>query len=316
MPNPSRVTACSHRCSRPTAIAAFARATQNSSKQVWSKHEGLSCAMRTTVILYTATSVSIWTSTMSAASAGAGPTRLHGHQVSSITGHTSDKAVLMIARWRLRLAGEHAGHFLGARIEQVRKLAGLMDRPAAAGRAVRRGTVRPHGGMKRREFIDAPRAEAGSRSEDRRGLITSAGVSRTLSRPNQIAAPRRLKLGRGGYWRVWLNESNAWIYPHLRVAQERMSALVRSHGRSAGMERRALQQAGRELLLCASHATGRSSCAPGTTPIYARQRIQDHLPGSRRSCEQLTGNRVDDPWLKQLEQADNLFPDVNPALWA
>ncbi|HEY9171853.1 MAG TPA: DUF1957 domain-containing protein, partial [Verrucomicrobiae bacterium] len=103
--------------------------------------------------------------------------------------------------------------------------------------------------------------------------------------------------------------------PHLRVAQERMSALAHSHGRSAGVERRALQQAARELLL-AQASDWPFILRTGTSPGYARQRIKDHLLRFTTLCEQLAASRLDEPWLKQLEQTDNVFPDVNPALWA
>ena len=32
--------------------------------------------------------------------------------------------------------------------------------------------------------------------------------------------------GEGGHLGVWLNEKNEWIYPHLRVAQTRMTELA------------------------------------------------------------------------------------------
>ncbi len=40
---------------------------------------------------------------------------------------------------------------------------------------------------------------------------------------NQIATPGASSWGEEGYWRVWLNENNEWIYPHLQVAQEWMT---------------------------------------------------------------------------------------------
>ena len=43
----------------------------------------------------------------------------------------------------------------------------------------------------------------------------------------QIARPSASSWGSEGYWNVWLNETNEWIYPHLHIAQERMTELAR-----------------------------------------------------------------------------------------
>ena len=54
-------------------------------------------------------------------------------------------------------------------------------------------------------------------------LITPGGLLRRHP-THQVATPGRVKLGRGRLLeRVWLNETNQWIYPHLHVAQERMT---------------------------------------------------------------------------------------------
>ena len=43
----------------------------------------------------------------------------------------------------------------------------------------------------------------------------------------QVARPSASSWGSEGYWNVWLNETNEWIYPHLHIAQERMTELAR-----------------------------------------------------------------------------------------
>ena len=42
---------------------------------------------------------------------------------------------------------------------------------------------------------------------------------------HQVAEPCTSSWGEEGFWKVWLNETNEWIYPHLRASQERMSEL-------------------------------------------------------------------------------------------
>src|SRR6185436_9882032 len=121
--------------------------------------------------------------------------------------------------------------------------------------------------------------------------------------------------GEEGYLRVWLNETNEWIYPHLRVAQERMTDLVGRFPQPTALQRRALQQAARELLLAQSSdwpfilRTGRS-------PEYARRRVKDHLLRFIALHEQLTTTQLDEAWLGQIEAMDNVFPDIDNRHWA
>ena len=95
----------------------------------------------------------------------------------------------------------------------------------------------------------------------------------------QVAEPAPSSWGEGGYWSMWLNEDNEWIYRHLILAQERMTELARkpgSAGRSANrpLEDRALRQAARELLLAQSSDWG-FIVRTGTSPGYARSRIEN-----------------------------------------
>jgi 1,4-alpha-glucan branching enzyme len=71
-----------------------------------------------------------------------------------------------------------------------------------------------------------PRAQALQRPENPLSLITP-GEYLHRHPTNQIATPGASSWGEEGYWRAWLNESNEWIYPHLQVAQERMTELAR-----------------------------------------------------------------------------------------
>jgi 1,4-alpha-glucan branching enzyme len=132
---------------------------------------------------------------------------------------------------------------------------------------------------------------------------------------NQMARPSSSSWGEEGYWRVWLNEANEWIYPHLHVAQDRMRDLARAHPHAMGLTLRALNQAGRELLLAQS-SDWPFILRTGTSPEYAKRRVKDHLLRFIALHEQLTSTKVDAPWLARIEAIDNLFPNVNYRYWA
>ena len=131
---------------------------------------------------------------------------------------------------------------------------------------------------------------------------------------NQIAAPGASSWGEQGYWQAWLNEKNEWIYPHLQVAQERMSRLVKRKSKITGLKQRALQQAARELLL-AQASDWPFILRAGTSPDYARRRVKDHLLRFIALHEQLTLTRVDEHYLREIEARDNLFPAVDWNYW-
>ena len=131
---------------------------------------------------------------------------------------------------------------------------------------------------------------------------------------NQIAAPGASSWGEEGYLRAWLNESNEWIYPHLQVAQERMTGLAQKFPKATGLKARALRQAARELLL-AQASDWPFILRTGTSPDYARRRVKDHLLRFIALHDQLTATGVDEKWLREIESGDNIFPKVDWNYW-
>ncbi len=81
------------------------------------------------------------------------------------------------------------------------------------------------GGMKARSFWIFSRASCVHEQK----VISLITPGEYLQRhpTNQIATPGASSWGEEGYWRVWLNETNEWIYPHLQIAQERMTELAK-----------------------------------------------------------------------------------------
>jgi 1,4-alpha-glucan branching enzyme len=130
----------------------------------------------------------------------------------------------------------------------------------------------------------------------------------------QVAQPAASSWGEEGYWKVWLNERNDWIFPHLDVAQARMAELARRFPNPDGLTERALQQAARELLLAQS-SDWPFILRTGTSPEYARRRVKDHLLRFIALHEQLTQTHIDQHWLASIEWRDNVFPNVNPGHW-
>jgi 1,4-alpha-glucan branching enzyme len=131
----------------------------------------------------------------------------------------------------------------------------------------------------------------------------------------QLATPPLCSWGAGGYAGVWLDGSNDWIYRHLHKATERMIALARDHRDPGPLERRALDQAARELLLAQS-SDWAFIMKTGTMVDYAIRRTKEHVLRFTRLHDQLRVGRVDEGWLSHVEQKDNLFPEIDYRVYA
>jgi 1,4-alpha-glucan branching enzyme len=293
----------------PNGIAAFGR-DLDSAKQVWSKHEGYPGDFR-----YRDFYRDIGYDLDFDYVRPYLPTPDHrgftGIKYHRITGGEGEKAVYHRDE-ALRVAAEHARHFLHARIDQVQRLSAMMDRPPIVV-APYDAELFGHWWYEGPEFLNYFVRQAHYDQHVFR-LVTPDDYLKAHP-TNQVAAPSPSTWGEEGYLRVWLNENNEWIYPHLQIAQERMTRLVRNHPNPAPLTERALKQAGRELLL-AQASDWPFILRTGTSPEYARQRVKQHLLRFIALHEQLTATRPDQPWLAEVERTDNLFPHLNVRYWA
>jgi 1,4-alpha-glucan branching enzyme len=211
-----------------------------------------------------------------------------------------------------QMADEHATHFLAARMEQIGKLAGIMDRPPLVV-APYDAELFGHWWYEGPEFLNYFVRKA---AFDQRifKLITPSDYLQ-LHPENQVASPGASSWGEEGYWRVWLNEKTEWIYPHLNIAQERMTELAQRFKQPTAQQRRMLKQAARELLLAQS-SDWPFILRTGTSPEYAQSRLKNHLLRFSSLYEHLIeGKHLDEAWIQDLEARDNIFPDVKYEYW-
>jgi 1,4-alpha-glucan branching enzyme len=94
-----------------------------------------------------------------------------------------------------------------------------------------------------------------------------------------------------------------------------MTGLARQFPAAEGLRKRALQQAGRELLL-AQASDWPFIMRTGTSPEYAKGRVKDHLLRFIALHDQLVSTSIDEHWLTALEQTDNIFPEIDYRYWA
>ncbi len=228
-----------------------------------------------------------------------------------ITGNTANKAVYDRGQ-ALRAADEHAAHFLQARLEQIRNLANVMDRPPLL-LSPYDAELFGHWWYEGPEFLDLYVRKA---YYDQQAFTFITPEEYLKKQPtNQVARPAASSWGEEGYYKLWLNETNEWIFPHLQIAQARMTELAQRFPNASGLFERALKQAARELLL-AQASDWPFILRTGTSPEYARRRVRDHLLRFLTLYQQLTSASVDEKWLARIESLDNLFPNVDFHYWA
>lgn len=140
--------------------------------------------------------------------------------------------------------------------------------------------------------------------------LTTPGEYLARYPTHEVIAPAASSWGENGYLSVWLDESNAWIYPHLRAAARRMSEMARHHAQTTdGMTIRVLRQLGRELLLMQA-SDWAFLIRNGTARDYATRRVEMHVGRFERLYQQLRDGTIDPMFLSECEERDNLFPDL------
>ncbi len=130
----------------------------------------------------------------------------------------------------------------------------------------------------------------------------------------QTGRPALSSWGYGGYFESWLNGSNDWMYSRLREGEER---LIRRVGRTAadGPAARALSQAARQLML-AQASDWAFQLSAGGGDGYARWRFERLMARFDALMGQVERGRIDPRELRRCEETDDFFADADlAAFW-
>ncbi|AKL98338.1 glycoside hydrolase family 57 protein [Endomicrobium proavitum] len=132
---------------------------------------------------------------------------------------------------------------------------------------------------------------------------------------NQVVSPAASSWGDKGYYEVWLNSSNDYIYRHLHKAAERMTELAKRFPSADGILEMALNQCAREVLLAQS-SDWAFIMTTGTMVEYAQKRTREHIANFTTLYEQINNNSIDAQYLKTLEDRNNIFAHINYRVYA
>ena len=209
-------------------------------------------------------------------------------------------------------AAEHAGNFLFNREKQIQHLASELGRPPLVV-APYDAELFGHWWFEGPDFLGFlfRKAALDQDTLDFTNLSSYLEVSPT----QQVCAPASGSWGDKGYFEVWVNESNDYIYRHLFHAADDMTRLCGEYPQAEGVLRRALNQCARELLLAQS-SDWPFIITMDTMVDYAHRRVREHVLRFLRLADQIRRDDVDEGWLGTLEMRDSPFPDIDYRIYA
>jgi len=209
-------------------------------------------------------------------------------------------------------AEEHAANFVFNRGQQARWLRGKLGAPPTI--------ISPydaelfgHWWFEGPRFLESvARGFAAPASEV--ALISPSEVLKIENRL-QTLEPSMSTWGDKGYAEVWLNGGNDWMVRHQHRAEDRMVELARRRPEASGLERRALTQAARELLL-AQASDWPFLITVGTAAPYAHRRFREHAARFIRLADMIDRGAVDEAELHGMEERDSIFQELDYRVFA
>ncbi len=215
----------------------------------------------------------------------------------------------------LEAAASHAGNFLYNRERQVEYLASLMDRrPLIC--SCYDAELYGHWWYEGPEFLNFLLRKIHF-DQDNVKLITPREYLERYP-VNQVAVPSFSSWGYKGYCEFWLEGSNDWIYRHLHKAAERMIEIANLYATPTPLQRRALNQCARELLLAQS-SDWAFIMKTKTVVAYAVRRTKDHLLRFTDLWQMLRfsdESAINEEYLRRCEELDNIFPNIDYRVYA
>ena len=209
--------------------------------------------------------------------------------------------------WARERAAEHAGNFLFNRQRQVEWLNSFFDQ-APIIVAPYDAELFGHWWFEGPQWIDFLMRKMACDQDQIRAISASSYLDQCGEL--QQAQPPECSWGAGGFHQVWLNGSNDWLYPYLHSAAERMADLVRRYPNADGLQRWALDQAARELLLAQS-SDWAFIMNSDTSVDYAVRRFKTHIHRFTRLTDMAEHGHYDKGYLDAIAARDSLFPDMD-----
>lgn len=235
-------------------------------------------------------------------------------------------------------AAENAAHFLGERIAQAKKLRETFEGHPPLVVSPYDAELYGHWWFEGPQFIDFFFRKVHYDQNDIQCITPGDFLDSGL--PIQVQQPTASSWGENGYYKVWINEGNSWMYPYQHDAERRMTELANRFANeelktengerrtengelkaengerktevgsefsvlSSQLSDRLLSQAARELLLAQS-SDWAFQIYQGTTVQYSSRRFQMHIQRFNMLADMLSEPGAIATGLLSTEQLDLL----------
>lgn len=133
---------------------------------------------------------------------------------------------------------------------------------------------------------------------------------------NQVVDVNPSSWGDEGYYKVWLNAGNDWIYRHLHFMADNMTILANKYKDGTDtLKTRCLNQLARELLLCQA-SDWAFLITTGTATEYSTERTREHIYNFMKLYGMLEDSRIDIGYLEWLESKNSIFQGIDYRIYA
>ncbi len=230
-------------------------------------------------------------------------------------------------------AAENASHFIGERIKQAHKLRETFEGHPPLVVSPYDAELYGHWWFEGPQFIDFFFKKIHFDQSEIECITPGDFLDSGL--PIQVQKPTASSWGENGYYKVWINEGNSWMYPYQHDAERRMTEYANRFAKSSlsnegvvaaasadgvDLRTRILNQMARELLLAQS-SDWAFQIYQGTTVEYSSRRFQSHIqrfnmlagflsePHAVAGGLTLSQDQLD--LLTEIEHRDNIFAEID-----
>ena len=224
-----------------------------------------------------------------------------------ITGKTAHKEPYIPALAREK-AAQDAADFLNKRIEQAHDLRRIYDGKKPLVTSPYDAELYGHWWFEGPQFLDFLFRKLHSNQSEIEAITPGDFLDSKI--PIQIQQPSASSWGANGYYKVWLNEGTAWMYPYQHQAEAQMTKLANHYREPSDLERRVLNQLARELLLAQS-SDWAFQIYQETTVQYAKRRFESHIHRFDLLAQMLEKGEINEELLAEIENRDNIFGEID-----
>ncbi len=288
----------------PAGIAVLGRDTE-SSKEVWSSKEGYP-GDPDYRDFYRDIGFDLPMEDISPQMKPEGLRRSTGLKYFKITGGEGEKLPYDPAQGLVK-ARIHARDFLIKRVQQSMDISRYMKNPPVMA-CLYDAELFGHWWFEGTDFISFLFEEAHAQKMPLRFATPSEILGEP--QPLQTVQPCPSSWGYGGYSEFWLNDSNDWVYPLLVKSCDRLTQAIQDHPQAGENQKRAFNQALRELLLAQS-SDWAFMMKTGHHGEYSKGRILSHLERMNTLLDTLDRGAVKMGVLSRIESLSPLFPRLD-----